>query len=86
MEYGLQFQIRQGEKSMKRKWTALAICIALVGLTGCSSEPRPGGSSSEPRKVALHEPGVYKGAKDQMPAQQQQQALIDRFRLVQTDR
>jgi hypothetical protein len=61
---------------MKRKWTILAAFV-LVVLTGCSSEPR---------KVTLHEPGVYKGAQDPLLAQQQQQALIDRFRLVQTDR
>ena len=33
-------------------------------------------------------PGVYKGDKDELLAksQQQQQTLIDRFKLVQTDR
>jgi len=36
----------------------------------------------------MHEPGVYKGDKDELLAksQQQQQVLIDRFKLVQTDR
>jgi len=36
----------------------------------------------------MHEPGVYKGDKDELLAksQQQQQVLIDRIRLVQTDR
>ena len=62
---------------MKRKWHVLAAFIVLAGLTGCSSEPR---------SVTMHEPGVYKGAKDPLLAQQQQQELIDRFKLVQTDR
>jgi hypothetical protein len=34
----------------------------------------------------MHEPGVYKGAKDPMLALQNQQVLIDRLKLVQTDR
>jgi len=50
----------------------------VVGLAGCSMEPR---------SVTMHEPGVYKGAKDPLLAMQQQdQVLVDRFRLVQTDR
>ena len=44
------------------------------------------GCSSEPRSVTVHKPGVYKGAKDPLLARQQQQELIDRFKLVQTDR
>ena len=62
---------------MKRKWHVLTAFIVLAGLTGCSSEPR---------SVTMHEPGVYKGAKDPLLAQQRQQDLIDRFKLVQTDR
>mgnify|MGYP001305501510 CR=1 FL=1 len=64
---------------MKRKWYATAAFICLAGLAGCSSEPRG---------VTMHEPGVYKGDKDELLAksQQQQQTLIDRFKLVQTDR
>ncbi len=64
---------------MKREWYAAAAFICLAGLAGCSSEPRG---------VTMHEPGVYKGDKDELLAksQQQQQALIDRFKLVQTDR
>ena len=62
---------------MKRKWHVLVAFIVLAGLTGCSSEPR---------SVTMHEPGVYKGAKDPLLAQQRQQELIDRFKLVQTDR
>ena len=56
----------------------LLLSIVLVGLAGCSSESR---------KTTMHEPGVYKGSKDPLLAQrEQQQVLIDRFRLVQTDR
>ena len=51
--------------------------VILAGLAGCSMEPR---------SVTMHEPGVYKGAKDPMLALQNQQVLIDRFKLVQTDR
>ena len=53
------------------------ICLVLTGLIGCSYESR---------KTTMHEPGVYKGAKDPLLAQQHQQELIDRFKLVQTDR
>lgn len=64
---------------MKRKWHVLTAFIVIAGLAGCSSEPR---------SVTMHKPGVYKGDKDELLAksQQQQQALIDRFKLVQTDR
>lgn len=64
---------------MKRRWHIVAACIVLAGLVACSSEPR---------SVTMHEPGVYKGDKDELLAkmQQQQQVLIDRARLVQTDR
>ena len=64
---------------MKRKWPIIAACIVCLGLSACSSEPR---------SVALHEPGVYKGGSDELIAKspRQQQALADRFRLGQTDR
>ncbi len=62
---------------MKRKLCVLTAFIVLAGVIGCSSESR---------KVTMHEPGVYKGAKDPLLALQQQQELIDRFKLVQTDR
>lgn len=62
---------------MKRIGCMLTAFIILAGLAGCSSESR---------KVTMHEPGVYKGAKDPLLARQQQQELIDRFKLVQTDR
>ena len=64
---------------MKRTWHIVAACIVLLGLAACSTEPR---------SVTMHKPGVYKGDKDELLAksQQQQQVLIDRFKLVQTDR
>jgi hypothetical protein len=52
-------------------------CFVLAALPGCSSEPR---------SVMTHKPGVYKGAPDPLLALKNQQALIDRFQLVQTDR
>jgi hypothetical protein len=62
---------------MKRICYILTACILLMGLAGCSYESR---------KTTIHEPGVYKGAKDPLLSQQKQQELIDRFKLVQTDR
>ena len=61
---------------MKLKYYIMLAMIALVGLVGCFPEPR---------SVTMHEPGVYKGAKDPVTALNQQQELIDRFKLVQTD-
>jgi hypothetical protein len=75
---------------MNRKRHIVTVCIVLAGLAACSSgTPRePGMASSGPRGVTMHEPGVYKGDKDELLAksQQQEQVLIDRVRLVQTDR
>lgn len=62
---------------MKRILFVLIAFAVLAGLAGCSSESR---------KVTMHEPGVYKGAKDPVLALQKQQELIDRLKLVQTDR
>ena len=62
---------------MKRILFIVTAVAVLAGLVGCSSESR---------KVNVHEPGVYKGAKDPLLALQKQQELINRFRLVQTDR
>jgi len=59
------------------KRQVLAAVIILAGLMGCSSEPRG---------VTIHEPGVYKGEKDPLLGQQRQQELIDRLKLVQSDR
>jgi hypothetical protein len=62
---------------MTGRWLALIVCIVPAMLAGCSPEPR---------SVTMHEPGVYKGQKDPLLAQQQEQVLIDRFKLVQRDR
>jgi hypothetical protein len=63
---------------MKLMIWLLTASVVLAGLAGCSPEPRT---------VTMHEPGVYKGAKDPLLAtQQQDQVLVDRFKLVQTDR
>ena len=62
---------------MKRISDMLMVCVLLTGLAGCSYESR---------KPTMHEPGVYKGAKDQVLAEQRQQELINRFKLVQADR
>jgi hypothetical protein len=66
---------------MKRMiWLLTGLVVLAVlpaGLAGCSMEPR---------SVTMHEPGVYKGAKDPLLALQNQQVLIDRLKLVQTDR
>lgn len=62
---------------MKCTGYVLAVFIVLAGIAGCSSESRD---------VTMHKPGVYKGDKDQMLARQGQQELVDRFKLVQTDR
>ena len=71
---------------MKYPFYILILAIVVMGMTGCSSEKKPGYSSSGARSVTLHEPGVYKGAKDTVLKEQQRQELIDRFRLVQADR
>lgn len=63
-------------------WHLLTVSLVLAGLLAGLA-----GCSTEPRTVTLHEPGVYKGMKDPLLAsQQQEQVLVDRFRLVQTDR
>lgn len=64
---------------MKGKWPIVTAWLVLAALSACSSEPR---------SVTLHEPGLYKGDSDELLAkpQQQQQALVDRFRTTQTDR
>lgn len=55
----------------------LATLFIFAALSGCSTEPR---------STTIHKPGVYKGEKDPILAFKNQQELIDRFRLVQTDR
>jgi len=62
---------------MKQTGYILLAFLGLAGLTGCSYEAR---------ETKIHEPGVYKGEKDPLLVRQHQQELIDRFKLVQTDR
>ncbi|MGV8057246.1 MAG: hypothetical protein AB2L12_04285 [Smithellaceae bacterium] len=62
---------------MKRINFLLIAVLMLVLQSGCSSEPR---------SITLHKPGVYKGDKDQLLALKNQQELIDRVMLGQTDR
>ncbi len=62
---------------MKRIGYVLTAFLVTVALSGCSSETR---------STTIHKPGVYKGEKDPVLALKNRQELIDRFRLVQTDR
>ncbi len=62
---------------MKPIGTILVVFIVLAGLAACSTESR---------KTTIHEPGVYKGEKDALLALKNQQQLIDRLKLVQSDR
>jgi hypothetical protein len=61
-------------------WCAavLGAVVVFAGAAGCSPEPR---------STTMHEPGIYKGARDPLLARQgQQQELVDRLNLVQRDR
>jgi hypothetical protein len=51
--------------------------VLLLGLAACSEENR---------EFTLHKPGVYKGTIDPLLAKQHDQQLINRFKMVQTDR
>lgn len=62
---------------MKIKYLIMAALMMLTVIFGCSPEPR---------SVTLHEPGVYKGDRDPVLELKQQQELIGRARLVQSDR
>ena len=62
---------------MKRIFVMLTAFAVMMGLVGCSSESR---------SVTVHKPGVYKGGKDPVLALKNQQELIDRLKLVQSDR
>ena len=62
---------------MKRIAYLFTALLFLAALSACSTEPR---------SITVHKPGEYKGAKDPLLKQQNQQDLIDRFKLVQTDR
>ncbi len=62
---------------MKRIAYLLAALFVFAALWGCPSEPRG---------ATMHKPGVYKGEKDPLLALKNQPELIDRLKLVQTDR
>ena len=62
---------------MKRILFMLTAFVVLAGLVGCTTEPRG---------VTMHKPGVYKGEKDQLLALKNQQELIDRLKVTQSDR
>jgi len=62
---------------MKRIRYLLMAFFVFGALSGCCLESR---------SVTMHEPGKYKGAKDPLLALKNQQQLIDRLKLVQTDR
>lgn len=69
-------------KTWGRRPLAMALALAFLpmSLTACA----------ERAEVTLHEPGVYKGGKDPLLAQQQDpqhiEALQDRFAMGQSDR
>jgi hypothetical protein len=62
---------------MRRIVYILALLLVFTGLTACSDESR---------EFTMHEPGVYKGTVDPLLAKQQHQELINRFKMIQTDR
>jgi len=62
---------------MKRILFMLTAFVFIAGLVGCTTEPR---------SVTMHKPGVYKGEKDQVLALKNQQELIDRLKVTQSDR
>jgi hypothetical protein len=71
------FNLRQGVKIMKKILYILALVFFLAGLTACSQENR---------EFTMHKPGVYKGTVDPPLAKEHDQELINRFKMVQTDR
>ena len=62
---------------MNKHICILASLLFFIGLTACSDESR---------EFTQHEPGVYKGAQDELLAKEQNQELNNRFMKVQTDR
>jgi hypothetical protein len=62
---------------MKGVVYAMAVGLVFWGLAGCSYESR---------KETYHSPGSYKGAQYPLNEQQHRQELINRLKLVQTDR
>ena len=62
---------------MKRILFMLTAFVIIAGLVGCTTESR---------SVTAHKPGIYKGEKDQLLALKNQQELIDRLKVTQSDR
>jgi type IV pilus biogenesis protein CpaD/CtpE len=62
---------------MKRILFMLIAFVVLAGLVGCTTESR---------SVTMHKPAVYKGTKDPLLTLKNQQELIDRLKLTQSDR
>jgi len=62
---------------MKRILFMLTAFVVIAGLVCCTTESR---------SVTMHKPGVYKGSKDPLLALKNQQELIDRLKVTQSDR
>ena len=62
---------------MKKIVYILAAVLVLIGFAACSDESR---------NFAMHEPGIYKGAKDPLLAVKEHKELEARFKMVQIDR
>ncbi|MEJ2690768.1 MAG: hypothetical protein P8130_12635 [Deltaproteobacteria bacterium] len=62
---------------MKGKMWICIVILLFIGLAACSNEKR---------EFTYHEPGVYKGPKDELLTKKENQELINRLKLIQTDR
>ena len=62
---------------MKKIVYLLVAILVLVGFAACSDESR---------NFTMHEPGIYKGTQDPLLAQKQHQELVNRLKMIQTDR
>lgn len=62
---------------MKKKIGVLISLLVLIAVAACTSENR---------EFTMHKAGIYKGAKDPLLAKQEHQELINRLKLIQTDR
>ena len=63
---------------MKKKIGVLISMLVLMAVAvACTSENR---------EFTMHKAGVYKGTKDPLLAKEQHQELINRLKMIQTDR
>lgn len=62
---------------MKKKIAILIPLLVFIGLVACSKENR---------EFTMHKAGVYKGANDPLLAKKEHQELINRLKMIQTDR